>query len=675
MDYEKEWDSDSDSVSILPSAKIPVWPRSQGTEGQIEQLFVFSDESDIEEDPATAHSSLQKWSYMTKTSAPARVTLELELGNGAGPIGLEHSKSLLSLRLLVACTADSQSEDWYSPTEQNPLHLFRSEPMMHIDVMERVVLYLHAHSLLVPGLKQHSLLVRPSVYQVSLCQQPASKGSLRDIVWKHRTLPSYVIVPVVVDEPLYPLDSRSARQMHWYIWFGPVVQVNGTHEVRFRYLDSLPTPGPTEMAERQRRLKVVMAVIMPELKVASEQLNPVLKHYRQKPGSLDCGVFVAQAVSAILFETPSVLDSPLPAAVVRLRIERILSACKSGLMPRLAEGYRPELVTLLHQTNVPSADGFYTVNGLVPSTLLSSSTSTSNPRPPPWQKQATEDYATKLLIGVVPPLPRALSVENASSHRPQSPNTREYATKNKLSQRQHSTGSSLSSPQRHLSELSSRRFSPYNRTPARSMSLESGMSYVHGRLPPHTFKAIDEGVFSPFFQELRGDMCTWGVGQIQAVREREREQILIGAFMRDGPVPSRLPAGISIVEGLTQGKPADQENPMSVREFVTAVRDIKSLEERDRAILTGEHRGEVLNLDWRKDLLDMEEDWLDIGMDIDSLSLTVDDPQFTASVSLQLYPARATTLTSDNRLRVDVNGVETPLSHSRCLTSLLCGMY
>jgi hypothetical protein len=93
------------------------------------------------------------------------------------------------------------------------------------------------------------------------------------------------------------------------------------------------------------------------------------------------------------------------------------------------------------------------------------------------------------------------------------------------------------------------------------------------------------------------------------------------------------------------------------------IRSIQNLAERDRAVLTGVHRGTPIVLDWRKDALVVEEDWLEIGMDIDSLSLTVDDPHLMASVSIQTYPTRATTMTTDNRLRVDVNGVETPLSH------------
>ena len=669
-DYAREWDDDDDSEPPLPAGKIQVQPVATGKGAQIQLLCYSTDESDIEEETDATRASLRPWSYMTEVSAPARISLELELGNKSSSMGSEHILGLLSLRLLVAQTAESQAEDWYSPTEQNPLHLFKSEAMVHIDVMERVVLYLHAHSLLVPGLKQHTLLVRPYIYQVSLCQQPALKGSLRDIVWKQATSPSYVIVPVVVDEPLDHRDPRAGRRMHWYIWFGFVVQVNATHQVRFHYLDSLPTPNHTEMAERRRRLQVVMAGIMPELKVVWDQNDPVLEHYRQKPGSLDCGVFVAQAVSALLFEDPSALTNPLPASVVRARIERILSACKSGLMPHLAEGYRPDLVTLLHQTRLASTDGFYSVNSLAPSPLQSTSSPVSTARPPPWQKEATKQYKSKLLIGAMPPLPRSLSIEAAPSRSAPSPRTAVHIKETKLSERHGSTEVSSASPQRRASELSIRRFSPYKTPPERSMSTASGMSYVYGRHGPHAFEPVEEGVYAPFFRELRGDMCTWGVGQIQSVRERDMEQILIGAFMRDGPVPSRLPAGISIVEGLTQDKPADQDNAMSIREFVTAVRDIESHEERDRAILTGVHRGEVLNLDWRKDSLNIEEDWLDVTVDIDSLSLTVDDPQFTASVTLQLYPARATTMTSDNRLRVDVDGTETPLSHSRCPTTL-----
>jgi hypothetical protein len=641
--------------------------------GRLNAIIYLSDESDAEEysgslPTCTAEDSLALWTYKSQTSAPARVALELELENGTSSTGPEHTLALSSLRLLVARTMDSQCEDWYNPTEQNPLHLFRSEAMLHIDVLERVFHYLHAHSLLVRGLKQHALVISPSIYQLSFRLQHVPKGSFRGAVWKHDALPTYVIVPVVVDEQLDPRNPSSGRRMHWYTWFGPVVEVDGAHEVRFYHLDSLPTPAHTEMAERRRRLGAVMTATMPELKVDSHRVDPALENYRQDPGSLDCGVFVAQAVSALLFEDPSALKTPLPAVVVRSRIERILSACKSGVLPRLAEGYRPEVVTLLHQPGLPSADGFYSVQSFAPAPQLSTSSDRTATRPAPWHKRATEEYRSKLLIGAIPPLPRALSAE---TFRSSSPPHGGFDTARRPSS---PGGGSLptASPrsQRGASGLSSSRVGPRTKPPARSMSVESGMSYVRRRRAPYAFAPVDGGIYEPFFRELKEEMCTWGVGRLQAVREREVGQVLIGAFMQDGPTPRRLPAGISVVEGGTHGRPADQGNAMGVREFITAVRNIEDLAERDRAILTGVHRGEVLNLDWRKDSLDIEEDWLEIAMDIDSLSLTVEDPQFTASVALQLYPARATTLTCDNRLRVDVDGVETPFSHSTCLTSL-----
>lgn len=735
--YLREQDSDEESEVSASPIKFSLLGTSSSKTRQLFDELDTSEESDIEEgmDLSTLYRgwpSGQPWSYMRPTVAPARVVLESELRRGSNEIGPQQALGLSSLRLLVDVTAGSASEDWHSPTEQNPLHLFETDQMLHIDVVDRVVLYLHAHSLLVTGLKQHTLIVRPSVYQMLLCHTGETDESLRDLVWHHDTLPSYVIVPVVVDEPLDRRHPGSGRQMHWYIWFGPVVQVGGGHEVQFRYLDSLPTPDKTEMTERQRRLAVVMTAAFPELKVTVYHNSPALKRYRQEPGSLDCGVFVTQAVSALLFEDPNALETPLHASVVRVCIARILSACKSGLMPQLAEGYRPDLVTLLHRTKPLSADGFYSVTGLAPSPLLSTPSRETSARPPPWQKQATKDYQSKLLIGAVPPLPRALSIDISSPWLAPSPRKRvgeaaavspkmpprpppwqkQAAEDHKLkwltetlppsppsilispiptrtalpasaradiaadqsSAKHRSLISTSRSPERRASELSTRRFSPYNPASRRSLSVESGMSYVHGRLPPHEFQPLSNAAFSPFFQELKGGMCTWGVGKVQGVREREMDQILIGAFFRDGPVPSRLPPGISIVEGMMGRRPADQDNTLSIREFVAAVRNIESHEERDRAILTGEHCGVVLNLDWRKDSLAIEEDWLQIATDIDSLSLTVDNPQFTALVSIQLYPARATTQTSDNRLRVDVNGVETPLSHSRCSTYLSYGM-
>jgi hypothetical protein len=332
--------------------------------------------------------------------------------------------------------------------------------------------------------------------------------------------------------------------------------------------------------------------------------------------------------------------------------------------PRLSDGYRPEMFALLHAVRLPSADGFHSVEDLRPAPQPASSDGLAAARPAPWLRQASQDYQSRLLAGQLPPLPRALSEQGSRAASPA-----RAASKTPPARRSHGRethNSASSSPRRHMPDSPSSRFGPYTRDQAssrRSRSEESGMSHVYGRHRRHVFPPVEDAVYAPFFQELSEDRCSWGVGMLQRVRERDEDDILVGAFLKDGPVPHRLAAGVNVVEGGLQGRPGDQENTLGVREFVAVIRSIKDLAERDRAILTGVHRGATLVLDWRKDALAVEEDWLEIGMDIDSLSLTVNDPHFTTSVSIQTYPARATTMTSDNRLRVDVNGVETPLSH------------
>lgn len=640
------------------------FPRAGHFPGQMARhVMELGDDSDTFEDtdfhePQGKPARLLPWTYMSSCSAPAPTARSLELAAGHDWLGPQHTMALGPLRLLVVHIQEAGYENWDEETERNPLHVFRTDPMVDVIVMDRLVHYLHAHSLLVPQLRQHTLVIPPSVYQLALRSKLEPKGAHQSSVWQHPDLPTYVIIPVVIDEPRI---SSPGRHMHWYIWFGPVIEVDGVQEVQFFHLDSLPDPPHFDMIERRNRLHKVMEMTMPGLRVSSSKRNVSIEGYRQDPGSLDCGVFVAQAVSALLFEDPLALKSAMSASILRPRIERILSACMSGVLPRLTDGYRPAAVTLLHNTQLPSVDGFYSTHDLSPAPQVLSTAGVATPRPAPWNKQANRDYESRLLAGTITPLPRILSQElqrDASPARAASKTPVARRSRSRQPQVPKSSDPSLNPP--------SPRFSPYQRVrPAaeRSMSEESGMSFVYGRHAPHIYPEVEDATYAPFFRELSEDMCSWGVGMLQGVRDRDKAAILVGAFLKDGPVPRTLAPDVAVVEGQDEGRPGDQENAMSVREFVALVRGIGNLEERDRAILTGVHQGATLNLDWRKDALAVDEDWLQIGMDIDSLSLTVDEPRFTASVSVQAFPARATTMTSDNRLRVLVDGVETPLSH------------
>ncbi|QRV99209.1 capsular polysaccharide export protein [Ceratobasidium sp. AG-Ba] len=75
-----------------------------------------------------------------------------------------------------------------------------------------------------------------------------------------------------------------------------------------------------------------------------------------------------------------------------------------------------------------------------------------------------------------------------------------------------------------------------------------------------------------------------------------------------------------------------------LKRFLQGIRSIPEGKERSEALLTGERRNQNLSLDWTKDSIALDEGWLSAGLDIDSLSLTARDPQFTSPVQFYLYP-------------------------------------
>ncbi|QRV97793.1 capsular polysaccharide export protein [Ceratobasidium sp. AG-Ba] len=107
----------------------------------------------------------------------------------------------------------------------------------------------------------------------------------------------------------------------------------------------------------------------------------------------------------------------------------------------------------------------------------------------------------------------------------------------------------------------------------------------------------------------------------------------------------------------------DSVSGPGVKRFLQGVRSIPDGRERSQTLLTGERRNQNLSLNWTRDSIEIEEEWLKAGLDIDSLSLTAENPQFTMPLQFYLYPPRASTLTTDNGLSVLVDGKPKKLSH------------
>ena len=74
--------------------------------------------------------------------------------------------------------------------------------------------------------------------------------------------------------------------------------------------------------------------------------------------------------------------------------------------------------------------------------------------------------------------------------------------------------------------------------------------------------------------------------------------------------------------------------------------------ENSRRILTGLGTDDrPISLDWLKDAHIMEPDWLVSATDIDSLSLTVKEPELCEMIAIYPYPSRLMTMNTNNELK------------------------
>ncbi|CUA76611.1 Cell wall alpha-1,3-glucan synthase ags1 [Rhizoctonia solani] len=108
----------------------------------------------------------------------------------------------------------------------------------------------------------------------------------------------------------------------------------------------------------------------------------------------------------------------------------------------------------------------------------------------------------------------------------------------------------------------------------------------------------------------------------------------------------------------------DTETGMSLLQFCTYFKNLPQ-EQRRRALLTGlKSDGSPLIMNWLKDSLVLQREWLVPAIDIDSVSYTGRSPKFLKLVNITPWPDRARTLTTNNKLSIHHDGAIRPLSHS-----------
>ncbi|KAG9096971.1 hypothetical protein FRC06_008148 [Ceratobasidium sp. 370] len=500
--------------------------------------------------------------------------------------------------------------DWEAEGVSNPIWELTNQPLMTEQVMDHTVTYLAYQALLTTPSSRSLCVIPPTIFNWPK-QMGASQGlsawlakegpdgprtlqNLRDQVWIGPEPPARVILPVI-DHP----------QMHCYLWYGNIERRRdrSNYHCRLFYLDSLSQPAGTTIDKRLAEAKLVLQFMLPQINGEVTGSYQRIPGYRQSPGSLDCGFFVCQAVSALAFGHDHALQRLRPVALVRSDIKVILDECADKALLKLSRGLAHAHPILLHRNDRAAT--------------------------PPWRRSSpppdTQVERKPRLRWTTPDCPRSLSEPAADV----------------LASDVHAYGWEAI-------------FGPSIAAKFHAISPESAKNYLDG---------------------VRTDGFSMPPGLLAGTKARLPGRVVEATLLtRSTKAPVNFLPGITIVGGEDEEGLECPDDGMSTRLMCHALSHLKNGRERSLAVLTGTHNGQTLHLNWAKDTVDLEEEYLTANLDIDSLSLTTTDPQFTMPATLHAYPPRASTLTTDNGLSIMWEGEKRPLSHFPNFTLLNMGL-
>ncbi|KAG8717728.1 hypothetical protein FRC08_006826 [Ceratobasidium sp. 394] len=516
---------------------------------------------------------------------------------------------------------------WDTQGEHNPIWDFKRAPMIGEHVVNLVCQYLSYHANLSRTTSNMTVAVPPSIHHAICVHDPGVE--VREQVWTQELPPARIVLPVV-----------DLANLHCYVWYGDTELEDGKYSITLNYLDSLGSPKQNVWYNRFNQVHKVVMFLFPGLNGLIKGAYHEIPGYRQRPGSLDCGIFVCQAISALVLGGTQPLYHLLPVDMVRQRIDTILHLCRQGALEDLSRGICPSPVVHLHRVVV-------------------------QPEPPPWTLSPTRGQSAAKHT----PHPLGVSSQLGAGPAPISTRTSERGAKRSLSF-DAIAASLLAEDTKEPLPSSIPQSQSHSR---RESSARSGFSFVYGRRSEQRFPSTLEYQFDPFFDDLENQTSSWPKGRITNGLGRDHEALLRAALLSN-PTHARLnPPGISVVNrGVLRGKTGN-ESSLNLQEYINTMRDLPDAQAKVRAFLTGQVRGEQLSLNWLKDTLDLDEDYVEAATDVDSLSLTVDDPEFSMPVAINAYPSRASTLSTDNGLRVLVDNKEHPLSHFLNFTCFTLG--
>ncbi|KAG9097030.1 hypothetical protein FRC07_010846, partial [Ceratobasidium sp. 392] len=195
-------------------------------------------------------------------------------------------------------------------------------------------------------------------------------------------------------------------------------------------------------------------------------------------------------------------------------------------------------------------------------------------------------------------------------------------------------------------------------------AVNGGWEDVFGSRVSIAFEEVSGEAFRGYLEAIASGGYQAPEGLLAGVGVRLPDSLMKALLLEDDGedhldwAPHARCKGGSDEEGLL-----DPDGGVGLQRFLTGLESLPSGMVCSKAVLTGEHMNTPLMLNWIKESIDVEEEWLTAGFDIDSLSLTASDPQFTSPITFYAYPPRASTLTTDNGLSVNVNGQVKKMSH------------
>ncbi|KAG8762685.1 hypothetical protein FRC11_008068 [Ceratobasidium sp. 423] len=226
--------------------------------------------------------------------------------------------------------------------EDNPICSLKSCGFLETATVDWVALYLQQLVYHSPNLDTSVFITVPSANQ-ALRLHPDMQP---DFPWLSSTPPGRMLIPIV--------DHAAKHYYMYHVVFG---ELDNNPPAYFYYIDSLGR-APTEEVELKRdsfTLELVKRMLPFCQEVQEWEWDTVEwrqgcpPNFRQAPGSLDCGLFVCQALSALTFDHCFALENTLPVADVRSRLVWLMAQLGSGHVQLGSRSSPPVWLLPLHE--------------------------------------------------------------------------------------------------------------------------------------------------------------------------------------------------------------------------------------------------------------------------------------------------------------------------------------